>query len=273
MKADAYGNLPALPQILSSRLARHIGQLGEWPDDGVRLTRAQVQQVASRMPFLRQISFCLSDVEWSAEDRLRLSLPFTLSQVGIRFYKKTSAATMNSVIDFFSQHESLAALKIQIDESLPSLVSFAPLQALPALETLTLEVCEDPTLSAKQVEELRALSQLTRLNWNFGEEPLLLLQMLQSPHQLQWTALPATGCYAITDAVASLLPSLRRLRTLCLDLLPPSHESLSSLDFLTQLPALTEVDIRGKRYRSSPTLASGLVAAGDEIETHCQCTQ
>ncbi len=30
-KPSLLGNLPALPQILSSRLARHVGQLGEWP--------------------------------------------------------------------------------------------------------------------------------------------------------------------------------------------------------------------------------------------------
>ncbi len=207
----------------------------------MKLTRAQVQQVASRMPFLRELSFCLSDEEWSAEDRLRLSLPSTLSQVGIRFYKQTSAATMVSVIDSFSRHESLVTFEIQFDEWFPSLVSFAPLQELPALETLTLEVCEDPTLSAKQVQELRALSQLTRLNWNFCEETLL--QMLQPPHQLQWTALPAFSRSAITDVVASLLPSLCRLRTLRLALRPLS---LSSLDFLAQLPALTEVDILGR---------------------------
>ncbi len=222
-----------ISDALPSRLARHVTSIGDIY--GVPLlNRAQVQLIASRMPFLRELSFGLQDDElWSAEEHL--SLPATLTDVTIRF--DTSAASVNSVLAAFSQQDPLARLElIEWSEQM----SIAPLQSLPALQTLRID-CNfrrDVAFTPAQVHEVRSLTQLTRLDCGFSEQTLL--QMLQPPHQLGWTELPQSAPYHISADVAALLPSLKHLRTFTLARCCPS---LRSLDFLAQLPALTEVDI------------------------------
>ncbi len=150
----------------------------------------------------------------------------------LRFDIATSATSVNAILAAFSHHEPLAKLTLFFDGTLPAQVSFAPLQSLPALKTLRLKA----TLSSAQVQEMRSLTQLERLDGSFSERTLL--QMLQPPHQLRWTELPKGSRECVTPAVAALLPFLLHLRTFCL---PACHPSLSSLDFLAHLPALTEM--------------------------------
>ncbi len=143
-------------------------------------------------------------------------LPATLKSIKIRF-KATSAAAINCVLAAFSNHRWLASLKLPLWAGrMPEQMSFAPLQSLPTLKTLSLEVCgsesNDPTLSPKQVQELRALKQLTELGCNFCEQTLL--ELVQTPHQLRWTARPYSGRRHITGEVAALLPSLLQLLSL-----------------------------------------------------------
>ncbi len=225
---------------LPSRLARHVTSIeGDYGFPTLQLNRAQVQQIASRMPFLRRLSFGLHGIageEWSSEERLAGA---TLTDISIRFNGSTSAASIDSVIAAFSHHEPLTDLMLRLDGPLPEQVSFAPLQSLPALQTLRITqdwTSEEVTFTPEQVQEVRSLTQIEVLHYRCREQTLL--QLLQPPHQLRWTALPSYS--AISGDVAALLPSLKHLRTLKLDVCPPS---LSSLDFLAQLPSLTAVDI------------------------------
>ncbi len=88
---------------LASRLARHVASIGD-RYNCLLFTRAQLQRIASRMPFLRQLAIKLqSGEEWSAEERL--SLPATLSEVSIRFDATASATSV--FIFFFSSLLSL----------------------------------------------------------------------------------------------------------------------------------------------------------------------
>ncbi len=207
----------------------------------MKLKRVQVQQIASRMPFLRRLSFSLQDDElWRTEERLQL--PATLSDVSIGFDFAASATSVNAILAAFSQHAMLASLELLFEGSFPEQVPFAPLQSLPALKALRLQDNSfgDVTLSDAQVQEMRSLTQLERLDCRFSEEALM--QMLQPPHQLRWTELPHYSRNCMTDALAALLPSLPHLRSFSLGERLPS---LSSLDFLTQLPALTSVEVEG----------------------------
>ncbi len=225
---------------LKSRLARHVTCIGD-RYHSLPFTRAQVQQIASRMSFLRQLSFHpQGDEEWSAEERL--SLPATLSEVSIGFDAAASATSVNAILAALSPHEPLAKLALFFSGTLPEQVSFAPLQSLPALKSLRLQngSYDDATLSDAQVQQLRSLTQLHPLDCHFREQTLL--QILQPPHQLRWTELPYYSRYCITDALAALIPSLSHLRSFCLGIRLPS---LSSLDFLAQLPSLTAVEVEG----------------------------
>ncbi len=127
-----------ISDALASRLARHVTSIkGKYGSVLIKLNRAQVQQITSRVPFLRELSFGLQDDEqWSAKERL--SLPATLTNVSIRFDAATSAVSMNSVLVAFSHHESLARLEVIFPEahSPDQRISFAPLQSLSALMTL-----------------------------------------------------------------------------------------------------------------------------------------
>ncbi len=226
-----------ITSVMQSRIARHVTD-GSHLRKSSDLSQQQVQQILRCMPFLRELRFTpLADDEWSGAMRF----PSTLHTIELRF-PPISGASVNSLLRALSLHQplvSLVALDLQFAAFLPAGVSFAPLQTLPALRHLTIHQSSpsEVEITHTQVLEMRALTQLEQLELRCDESTML--QLLEPPHQLQWTMAPYTGC--ITDAVAALLPTLPRLSAF-------SHSafalSLTSLDFLAQLPALTSIRLR-----------------------------
>ncbi len=240
--------LRCLPACLSAssvpsspRLLRHVTSLD--PSWTVELGPMQLQRVCRSMPFLRTLHFSpLPDVDWS--EAQRLELPSTLLEVGLRCDEGDlkCGADVTALLSLLSSHQPPQTLRVWLDDSpdATSRLSFAPLQALPNLERLEVAcLAEGIALSADQIQQLRALTQLQCLNIENGsEEQLLRLLEPPSNSQFQWRALPTKS--DVTDAVAALLPALPRLRTLTCYVIPPT---LSSLTFLAQMPALTSFNL------------------------------
>ncbi len=232
---------------LPSRLARHISSIGcvdenftasqREPMFAVALSRVQVEQIAARMPFLQQLHFNpLATSDWLGP----LRLPSMLHTLSLHFdVDHSAAASQNPLICAVAASlPLLEVLSLGFEESVPTHVTFAPLQALLALKALHLDTPEEyAQLTSTQVAELRAVTQLEDLGCPFDTKTLLQLLQPPSNSQLQWTDMPLCSC--ITDAVAALLPSLSNLQTL---LFNDSFCHVSSLDFLAQLPALTALE-------------------------------
>ncbi len=244
-----------LTAVLRSPLARHVSVMScsSLPPP-LLLSRAQVQRIASRMRFLRDLRFLPAEDDWSQP----LPFPATLRTVSLFdgwrmddspqrvIDDAVAAARFNALIVIFARQEQLEELSLEVHHRVLPALSFAPLQSLPALRSLGLSSSRTPlTLTAVQAEELRALTQLDFLDCAI--DVASLLQLLQPPanSRLQWTRLPRGS--PITDAVVALLPSLLRLRTLSLSSFPPS---LSSLDFLAQLPSVTRLAL-SPRFKHS----------------------
>ncbi len=225
---------------LPSRLSRHVSSVDHWFKPGP-LSPVQVQQIAVRMPFLRELHFlALSDDDWSGGVRF----PSSLRTVHVLFSAGFAESTINAFVAAISLQRSLTDVSLHLVDGLSQQVSFAPLQALPTLRSLSIRPPYDAPMRGSefveitdaQAQELRALTQLESLHCAFSERTLL--QLLQPPHgsRLQWTSVDGGSCF--TDAVTALLPSLPRLNSFHCSHFSPE---LRSLNFLGQLSVLTSL--------------------------------
>jgi len=229
-------NVLLLPATAPSRLTRHVTYI-----NGAALTRAQVEQIAHRMPFLQTLHFEVQvGCDWSQPMRL----PSTLHSIGLMFHSSCSIVYINEVIAAFSQHPQLTSLMLTSlhdpAEPVVPLVSFAPLRSLSPLRELRVWNSGNLpfALSAQQVEEIRALTQLQQLRWWIDRASLLQLLQPLSSGALQWIELPP-NC-TITAEMIPLLLQLPQLHTFNFASVSPS---LSSLDFLAQMPSLKEIHV------------------------------
>ncbi len=233
---------PLIPRrsavLPTSRLARHVSQFGS-RFIPIELTRTQLQQMSRSMPFLRELHLApqssASGADWSAVDRL----PSSLTTVHVAVHR-LAAASLSALIAMFSAHQPLLDLQLWLPQPGESTadVSFAPLRALSHLLILRLHTHGQRDVSVAQAQELRALTRLKVLEFMCSKEQLLQLLEPPSNRQVQWTQLP--NAYALSDAVAALLPPMPRLSHVSIEAFPPS---LTSLAFLTNLPALTSLDL------------------------------
>ncbi len=225
--------------VLPSRLARHVTSIFESNGRApITLSQEQLQQIAVRMPFLRDLRFApLPADDWSAGVRF----PPTLHTIHLHIDpRSTPAPSINALLSTISQHQPLVHLDITLVRGsvIPRDMSFAPLQALPMLKSLRVDINHQTDMTTAQVNELRTLTQLEILVIWCDESTLL--RLLEPPYnsRLQWKSLPFYGPF--TDAGVALLPSLPRLEKLSFRKLPVE---LSSLDFLAQLPHLTALEV------------------------------
>jgi len=254
MRGIAHGKtLTSINQIeaaKSSRLVRHVSVVGQKRvgsghdrSPTLRLTRVLLRRVVSHMPFLRELHF-----EPQSENGWSIPMPFpsTLHTLSLHFRPTQSAASINSILAGFSQQQALGLTRLNLalirqgpSESLPEGVSLSSLRSMAALETVELIDFSESLRKSLPLSELRALTQLSALEIKFCS-PGILLQILQSPcdRPLQWTRLPT---YAqLTDESAALLSTLPRLQTVSFS---TRSSQLSSLAFLADLPALTELEL------------------------------
>ena len=117
------------------------------------------------------------------------------------------------------------------------LVSFAPLQSLPKLESLEVEKMSNVQFSHEQEQELRAMPYLRTLDVNFAA--LVgphMARLLRRPHSLQWQSLGRAPLKIEHCALLpTLLPSVTELNF--------RMDSTTHVSFLTQLPNLRELQI------------------------------
>ncbi len=230
------GNLSSL---LSSRLARHIYSLRE-TSYNPGLTLGQLRQVIAAMPFLRKLYFePLQPSGWQAA-LPSLQLQSSLRTVGLLFMKtETSAEHVNGFITALSRHALLTKLHLHFEIWLDRAVSFAPLQAASTLDTLSISTFFQERLCNIQLKQIRQLVQMQELALEpFDSATLLTLLQMDGP-PLRWTRL-ARG-QAVNDFVAALLPTMPHLDQL--DHWNLDIHALSSLDFLSQLPALRSLHL------------------------------
>jgi hypothetical protein len=260
--------------VLTSRLARHVTSIGTNHWRAFVVSQAELEQAIGCMPFLQQLSLKLK----SGDDWSQLRLPATLHTISLVLPAEISAAVANGLISALCQHERLVSLSLRFSAPIPTAVSLAPLQSLPALIELGLiDLQSDDVpflqLSPEQAQQVRTLTQLQRLTANLDEATLL--QLMQPPRnsQLEWTEWPCEFyCSAITDAVAALMPSLPNLHTLVFN---ASFCRMRSLGFLAQLPRLTSFHRRfleSNREQSTHRAAAGScsAAAADHFLRPCQ---
>jgi len=143
--------------------------------------------------------------------------------------------------------------------------SAAPLQALPALTDLQLDIASY-AWSDKLVAELRALPHLRRAAFFSGcSRPQVLAQLLATPHRLQWQDLGPTAL-RFDAKFAQLyvqLPSLTRLHGWT--------DGEQDFDFVARLPHLTalRLDCAGPMERLLAAAGAGHLARLQELDL-CQ---
>jgi hypothetical protein len=210
-------------------MARHVADLRLCAEE--RTAADGLGCFARLMPHLRRLE-C-----WVPEGPLGAALRFPagLRELSLRAIgSQTSAAHINAAIDAASWLVRLELLSFQC-ERMDSLISFAPLAALPLLRHVAVVAHCDRVagLTDEQADELRALPRLQSLDVN-PISTALLRRLLAQPHELQWQHLPLP--WPLTDDDAALLPQLPSLTALSF-----SAESLSSFDFLHRLPNLASI--------------------------------
>ncbi len=230
-----------LTAICRSRLARHISKFECLDELTPTLTPVQLTQVISAMPFLRELHFRSMEQPYGWMRTLEdLRLPSTLRLVKLHSTLEMRLSSLNAVIECLGRHAPLRELHLQLARAGVA-ASLAPLQAAQQLTTLSVlfPPSNIPTPSPQQLQQIRqlAVSKLT-LKPCSAETLLSLLQMEGPP--LRWTALP-TDDAIINDAIAALLPTLPCVTELDSDSFDPA--ALSSLAFLSQMPALQTLDL------------------------------
>ena len=192
-----------------SRLARHIGQFkgqASW-------SRQQLELAGTQFSGLHTVRHTI-DEEYEQDGEQN-----PLAAQPLNFPPSLTRLELKAV-----EH---AWLKDVNTSTMDPGVRFAPLRNLALLHDLCLDVVDAWQLSPTQVEELRALHDLSCLNMVLGPEDLRAL--LATPHSLQWQALSTSG--RLDPQLVSLLASLPALTSL------EVHDE-EDLAFLRDLPNL-----------------------------------
>jgi len=243
-----------LREVCASRLVRHVGTIG------------------ANIPFLSSASLLLIGASmknlhtfrsfgWARPNNAAtLVFPpkLTALHLGIA---GTLTADLNAMILAVSRLPLLRSMRLwMLLISEPALVSFAPLQCMPLLDTLEIEwrdglfdnVSPRVQLNDAQVDELHALPHLTSLDADFTQlspDANLPRQLLRSPHSLPWTRLKtlvANGCALLP----TMLPHITALA--CMLLSDPADFA-----FLAHLPRLVELHIKVSHLEHTPSVLRG----------------
>lgn len=152
-----------------------------------------------------------------------------------------AAADINNAIESVSRLPLLQSLCVWLYCEEAQQLNFTPLQSLPKLEEFAFAWpgvhAEDRSPTDEQIEQVRALPHLLRLN---GQPSMpLLCRLLRTPHALKWQSLGASHQYMEVNAelggLLAELPSLTQARVILLPDCDPT--------FLTHLRNLTHLHL------------------------------
>jgi hypothetical protein len=257
MSDEMVATVVALPS--APPLARHVSFIGNFCEheaysDLIEASRQQLLALLTNLPKVRKL--CLIPLQPNVQavwNGVRFPAMELLHSVAISYplyaYTLEIAWSLNPLIQALSLLPSLSDLYVSSNRAAQIVdVSLAPLQTAQALRSLSLQNLyfdrERAALthtSPAHAQELRALTQLERLDAEVDEPLLLEVLRLPSDAPLGWTELPSSY-HIVTDAVAELLPRVTpRLRRFDLR---HCSEKLNSLDFLARLPKLKEFTSR-----------------------------
>ncbi len=258
MSDEMVATVVALPS--APPLARHVSFIGNFYEhedysdliENIEASRQQLLALLTNLPKVRKLCFIpLQPNVQAVWNGVRFPAMELLHSVVISYplYAHTLeiAWSLNPLIQALSLLPSLSDLYVSSNRAAQIVdVSLAPLQTAQALRSLSLQnlYFERAALthtSPAHAQELRALTQLERLDAEVDEPLLLEVLRLPSDAPLGWTELPFSY-HIVTDAVAELLPRVTpRLRRFDLR---HCSEKLTSLDFLARLPKLKEFTSR-----------------------------
>jgi hypothetical protein len=233
--------------LLRSRLARHVGQLGDLSPRVVHASPGHLEQITTRCTALHTLHIFVSEL-----DGLFPSLPPRLRKLELHYGGRDS--------DFLGVLEAIggvSSLETLILPRLPRTVSLEPLGAVPHLTNVELVMAQHDRLSDEQIAQLGTkLSHLHRMCVVEGiarrKDALLALLLTDpEPHHLQWRDIGVL--HDLNQVGASLLPRLPTLTRLHL-----TDVRLDSMSFLAHLPALTS--LRLVSVERNDTLVPSLVA-------------
>ena len=221
-----------LTALLASRLCRHIGALNEscYHPHQAMLGQAELQLASVRLRGLRSL-VCSLSLPIVGPFRL----PPMLTQLDVRVPLAATADLFNETIRAAGACAKLSLFALSLYPKQIRKVSFAPLRSSPLQELRMLGVLL--TFSQAQIDDLRAIPQLTFLNCH-ADAPMLRL-LLRAPHQLQWEKLHVEG--PVDTEMAGLLASLPSLTHL-------TAVSCNDVAFLRLLPNLRTLGLSRFAY-------------------------
>jgi hypothetical protein len=235
-------SFPQWDALLSSRLRRHVGELGEVDDDGYTLSLPSTQLIVASLalPQLQSLTVALPR---PADDE-PLRFPPRLQRLSLRLLSSMcadseTAALLSAAIGTLSQ---LHTLHLELPEGQ---LSLAVLQQLPLFQDL--DIFMDFSMVEQSAAELRALPWLHRLCVvaSLETEPedcdaFLSALVRDDPEAelraVQWRELSLNMHF--TDESAQNLPLLSSLERLQADL-----SECSRFEFLAAMPRLTALEI------------------------------
>jgi hypothetical protein len=235
-----------LDALLSSRLRRHVAQVGQWKQCKLTLRPWRLPDFARALPQLRSLSMGMG-VSFDDDTDKRPTFPPQLQRLHVRVFH--SAFTVLHVLSSIDQLQQLHTLSLVCF----SPVSLSPLRRLPLLRNLDLRM--ELANVRQSAADLRALHWLHRLHIDVdsGHHPLerevLVEELLcnapgEDQHTMQWRDFALTNlCF--TDELTPLLLRLPFLECLVADC--RHFAFLSVLPRLTQL-TLYMLDVKGDSW-------------------------
>jgi hypothetical protein len=232
----------AMDALLSSRLRRHVDQLGPRPEEQWFLRSIELPSLVRALPQLQSLSVSLDEIPSGAQcqlqfppclQRLQLALPDAVHA------QDCAVALLTSIGRLVQLHTLQLRMK-------NGAVSLASLQQLPLLRDLELDVGFGSVVEPFAIE-LRALPRLHRLcicAWGIAKihhDALFTALLRDAPeeelHRLQWNDF-AIDSLELTDELTPLLCRLPLLERLKADLSDCTH-----FDFFSALPRLTHLEL------------------------------
>ena len=234
-------------ELCASRLAPHIGTLG-LACAGISLSQGNLYLLGLRLSGLRSLYYKLP-----LPLKGKLIFPPSLTLLDVRGFDVRVASVhsaINSAIEAIARIPHLQTLMLRLP-SLDPIVNLAPLHELSQLQSLGLTTSAQGCvpLSVAQANDIRAISNLTRLNTLLRSCDLRSL--LRAPHQLQWQTMRVAG--PLDPQHAALLVSL--------PLTDLTVNSCEDVTFLSSLPNLRSLKL--VTFASSlPLLSPGEMVQG-----------
>lgn len=180
LKLEVTASSAPLWVIAASTLGRHITTLGT-EANSVKLSSESFFILARHLKHLTKLACEL----YLPLGRGMLSVHTSVRELNIKFMTSADIIDISAALKSVSQMSQLLSLTLHLP-TLRSQHSFASLAELSSLCNLNIHInCPVVKYSHAQVDELRALSWLTRFNVS-GMTTSLLLRLLRQPHQLQW---------------------------------------------------------------------------------------